>query len=90
MRNWLAVCRHLIKPKNIRITDLTEEFLRVKLEPKATYNLNKRHGHYDLLIINEWMLDNISDEFRAFLLEIFELRYKKYSTILCTKSNIKD
>ena len=35
------------------------------------------------------MLDNVSDDFRAFLLEIFELRYKKCSTILCTQAKVE-
>ena len=42
------------------------------------------------MIIDEWMLDNVSDDFRAFLLEIFELRYKKCSTILCTQAKVDD
>ena len=86
----VAVCRHLIKSKYIQIPDLKEEFLRAKLKPKGTYNLKKRYGRYGLLIVDEWMLNDVGDDIRAFLLEIFELRYKKCSTILCTQAKVED
>ena len=50
----------------------------------------RKHGAFQVLVLDEWLLSRPDDGFRRFLLEIFELRYDERSTIFCTQYRQKD
>ena len=83
-------CKRQISTRYVRLPDLKEEWEKAKLKPNGVRNLKRRYGRYSLLVVDEWMLEPITDEFRNLVLEIFELRYKRCSTILCTQAKVED
>ena len=47
----------------------------------STYLSSSKFASYDLLVIDEWLIFSLSIDDIRFLYELFELRYKKSSTI---------
>lgn len=43
-----------------------------------------------MLVIDEWLLDEASENLRGMLLELFERRYDSASTVFCTQYAKKD
>lgn len=50
----------------------------------------KKFSNYKLLILDEWLLDDLSDEEQHFLLELIERRHDCSSTIFCTQYKKED
>lgn len=46
---------------------------------------SEKYGSYGLLIIDEWLMDDISDEEQHFIFELIERRHDEASTIFCTQ-----
>lgn len=61
-----------------------------KLRPGATAKLIKKYGNYQVLVLDEWLLDKPDDDFRSMLMELTELRCESKSTIFCTQYQQKD
>ena len=47
-------------------------------------------ANYSLLVIDEWLIFNLSDDDIRFLHELFELRYNRASTIFVGQYPVKD
>ena len=45
----------------------------------------KKYSSYSLLIIDEWLMDEISTEEQHFIFELIERRHDENSTIFCTQ-----
>ncbi len=74
----------------IRIPDLEEEWRASKLRPGASRKLIRKYGNFQVLVLDEWLLDKPDDDFRGMLMELTELRCDGKSTIFCTQYQKKD
>ena len=83
-------CRHQIKTKYIRLPDLLMEFEEAHLIPGNEKKLLNRYSRIPLLILDEWLMADISAEELHFLFELMERRSDSTSTIFCTQYSKKD
>ena len=49
-----------------------------------------RFSNYHLLVLDEWLMSELSDEESHFILELIEKRYDTKSTIFCTQQKVSD
>lgn len=84
------VCKQEIRTRYIRLPDLLIEQDEATLKPKGVMNLITKFSNYGLLIINDWPLDDLSEDDLKFLFEIIERRYDSGSTIYCTQFRKSD
>ena len=52
--------------------------------------LLKKYGNCKLLILDEWLLDNLNDDEQSFIFELMERRHDVSSTIFCSQFRIED
>jgi DNA replication protein DnaC len=78
-------CKQRIKTRYVRLPDILMEHDEARLVPKAKTRLLKKYCGYGLLVIDEWLLEDISDEEQHFLFELVERRHDAASTIFCTQ-----
>ena len=83
-------CKQEIRTRYVRLPDLLIERDEATLKPKGVTNLIKKFSNYGLLIIDEWLLDDLLEEDLKFLFEIIERRYDSGSTIYCTQFRKSD
>ena len=83
-------CRHQIKTKYIRLPDLLMEFDEALLIPGREKKLLSKYARIPLLILDEWLMADISAEELHFLFELMERRSDSTSTIFCTQYSKKD
>lgn len=96
-KTWLATaygvqaCRQYYKVNYTRLPDLLEEFKIAKYQADGSYSkLMKKLMNIDLLILDEWLLFELSKEEATLLLEIINSRYvAKKSNIYCSQFDIK-
>lgn len=91
-KTWIAnalgiqACRQFRKVKYIRLPELIDELALAKFEADGSYRkLIKKYTKIELLIIDEWLLMDISLEDSMHIFEIIEARLKKSSTIFCSQ-----
>lgn len=83
-------CRKQIKTRYIRMPDLLMEYDDSKLVNGQTKKLINKYAGIPLLILDEWLMSDISDEEIHFLFELTERRSDTSSTIFCTQYSRKD
>lgn len=83
-------CKREIRTRYIRLPDLLIERDEATLKPKGVTNLITKFSNYSLLVIDEWLLDDLSEDDLKFLFEIIERRYDSGSTIYCTQFRKSD
>ncbi|MEI3615020.1 IS21-like element helper ATPase IstB [Pseudogracilibacillus sp. SO30301A] len=82
----VSACRQFYKVKYIRLPELLDELTLAKLAADGSYRkLIKKYTKVNLLILDEWLLTNLSTDEAAILLEITESRHKTASTIFCSQ-----
>ncbi|WP_438314238.1 IS21-like element helper ATPase IstB [Sporosarcina sp. FA9] len=82
----VAACRQSYKVKYIRLPELLDELTLAKLTADGSYRkLIKKYTKADLLILDEWLLTDLSTDEATILLEITESRHKSASTIFCSQ-----
>lgn len=79
-----AACLKGLKTKYIRLPDLLTELALSRAEGEFAKFL-RRYEKIDLLIIDEWLLLPTNLNQASDLLELFERRYRKRATILCSQ-----
>lgn len=77
-------CRQLNKTKYIRLPDLLEEFAEKSLLPGGKNKVLNKYATYQVLVLDEWLMPDLSKEDVEFILELTERRYDSTSTIFCT------
>lgn len=83
-----SACYKTYRVKYIRLPDLLMAFEESKLTSVNYYKkFLEKYERYDLLIIDEWLMQNISTEEQFFLFELIERRYGNSSTIFSTQYN---
>lgn len=78
-------CLHGIRTRYIRIPDLLMLRDEASLIPQGIPKLLKKFANYKLLILDEWLLDDLTDEEQFFLFELIERRHDTSSTVFCTQ-----
>jgi DNA replication protein DnaC len=78
-------CKQRIRTRYIRLPDLLMEHDESTLAAQSKVKLLKKYSGFGLLIIDEWLLDDISDDEQHFLFELIERRHDSASTIFCTQ-----
>lgn len=83
----IAACRQFYKVKYTRLPELLDEFKIAKNQPDDSYKkLMKKMSKMECLIIDEWLLHDLTDEELYLTMEIIERREKITSTIFCTQT----
>ena len=78
-------CRHLYRTRYYRTSEMFEE---LNLAYQTTGNISKkatRISNYQLLILDEWLLNIPSEIELRFILEILEKRYDNWPTIIISQ-----
>lgn len=83
-------CIHGIKTRYIRIPDLLMLRDEATLVPLGISKLLRKFTNYKLLILDEWLLDDLTEEEQHFLFELIERRHDNSSTIFCTQFKKED
>jgi len=83
-------CLQGIRTRYIRIPDLLMLRDEATLTPQGISKLLKRFSSYQVLIFDEWLLDDFNDEEQHFIFELIERRYDTTSTIFCTQYKKED
>lgn len=83
-------CKQRMRTFYVRVPDLEEEWKMTKLRPGASAKMLKKYAAFQVLILDEWLFDKPSDDFRSMLMELVELRCDGKSTIFCTQREKKD
>lgn len=82
----VSACRQFYKVKYVRLPELLDELSLAKLAADGSYRkVIKRYKKVDVLILDEWLLTDLSTEEASILLEITEARHKMTSTIFCSQ-----
>lgn len=91
-KTWIAnafgihACRQFYKVKYIRLPELLDELAVAKYEADGSFRkLIQKYKKFDLLILDEWLLTELSEEHALHVLEIIESRLKRASTIFCSQ-----
>lgn len=83
-------CQLRYRTYYIRMPDMEEEWLQAQDKPNGATKFLKKYASYNVLVIDEWLLDEPDSNIRTMLLELFERRYDNASTIFCTQYAKKD
>ena len=83
-------CMQGINTRYIRIPDLLMLRDEAGMKSQGISKLLKKFSNYKLLILDEWLLDDLSDEDQHFLFELIERRHDSTSTIFCTQYKKED
>jgi len=83
-------CIQGISTRYIRIPDLLMMRDEAVMTSQGIPKLLKKFSNYKLLILDEFLLDDLSDEEQHFLFELIERRHDSSSTIFCTQYKKED
>ena len=83
-------CKQRYSTRYVRLPDLLVEHDEEKTLRGNAKRLLKKYGSYGLLIIDEWLMDDISDDEQHFIFELVERRHDVASTIFCTQYKRED
>lgn len=82
----IQACRQFYKVKYIRLPELLDELAVAKYEADGSYRkLIQKYRKVDLLILDEWLLTDLTEENILHVFEIIEARLKRSSTIFCSQ-----
>lgn len=85
-----AACQHRYRALYVRMPELEEAWLQAADKPGGKEKFLRKYAAFHLLVIDEWLLDEPSENLRGMLLELFERRYDSVSTVFCTQYARKD
>lgn len=83
-----AACRDGISTRYIRIPDLFVLLEESELK-RGRNKLIKKFSNCPLLILDEWLINTMSEKEIEFIFELVERRYQCKSTIFCTQYKIE-
>lgn len=78
-------CLQGIRTRYIRMPDLLMARGEATLTPLGISKLLKKFSNYKLLILDEWLMNEFTDEEQHFVFELIERRHDASSTIFCTQ-----
>lgn len=83
-------CKQGIRTRYIRVPDLLMLRDEASAVRQGTVKLLNKFSGFSLLILDEWLFDELSDEDLHFLFELIERRYDTSSTIFCTQYKLEN
>lgn len=83
-------CRQLYRSMYIRVPDLLNEYADKSLLPGGKEKILRKYSGFKVLVLDEWLLNDLSKEEIEFLFELSERRYDISSTIFCTLYRTED
>lgn len=83
-------CIQGIRTRYIRIPDLLMLRDEASLSPHGVSKLLRKFTSYKLLILDEWLFEDISEDAQHFIFELIERRHDNSSTIFCTQFRRED
>lgn len=83
-------CLQGIRTRYIRIPDLLMLREEATLAVRGIPKLLKKFSSYKLLVLDEWLLDDLTSDEQHFLFELIERRHDASSTIFCTQYKKED
>ena len=78
------------RSRYIRVPDLMELLSEAMLTTSGRSKLLKKFSGYRLLILDEWLLNDLTELEQHFFFELIERRYDCTSTIFCTQYKRED
>lgn len=78
-------CRMRRSSRYIRLPDLLMERDELAATERSNAKILRKYARYELLVIDEWLTEDVDDLDISFLFELIERRYMAKSTVLCTQ-----
>ncbi len=78
-------CKKGIRSFYIRVPDLLIALDEARIKQNGVTKLLNKMAKFELLILDEWLLNDLSLEEEHFIFELIERRHEKASTIFCTQ-----
>lgn len=78
-------CNMRRSARYVRLPDLLMERDELAATERSDAKILKKYARYELLVIDEWLTEDVDDVAIRFLFELIERRYMSHSTILCTQ-----
>lgn len=85
-----SACRLGYRCRYIRMPDLLQLHDEALTTVTGVSKLIRKFEAYPLLILDEWLIDDLSRQQEHFLFELIERRYTDRSTMFCTQYRIED
>lgn len=95
-KSWLAccigneACKRKYRVRYVRIPDLLTLYEEAAVSKTGVSKMLTKWSNYDLLILDEFLLNDLTQPEQLFLFELIERRYDKTSTIFCTQYRMED
>lgn len=83
-------CKQGYRVSYIRMPDLLQLYAESSITPSGAAKLLKKYENYPLLILDEWLINDLTKQQEHFLFELIERRYTEGSTVFCTQYRIED
>lgn len=77
-------CRHLFRTRYIRLPDLLMEYADKSYDSGGRERILKKYTAFKVLVLDEWLISDLSKEEIGFLFELSERRFDTTATIFCT------
>lgn len=77
-------CRQLHRVRYIRLPELLSEYADKSLVPGGKGKVLNKYAAFKVLILDEWLIPDLSKEDIEFIFELSERRFDTTSTIFCT------
>lgn len=78
-------CNMRRSARYVRLPDLLMERDELAATERSDAKILRKYARYELLVIDEWLTEDVDDVAIRFLFELIERRYMSHSTVLCTQ-----
>lgn len=78
-------CRMRRSARYIRLPDLLMERDELAATERSNAKILRKYARYEILVLDEWLTEDVNDVDISFLFELIERRYAAKSTVLCTQ-----
>jgi DNA replication protein DnaC len=78
-------CRLRRSARYVRLPDLLMERDELSAVERSDAKILRKYARYELLVIDEWLTEDVDDVAIRFMLELVERRYMGKSTVVCTQ-----
>lgn len=90
-KSYLACClakqasRKRRSARYVRLPDLLMERDELAATERSNVKILRKYARYEILVLDEWLTEDVNDVDVSFLFELIERRYMAKSTVLCTQ-----
>ena len=78
-------CKKRRSARYVRLPDLLMERDELAATERSNAKIPRKYARYELLVVDEWLTEDVDDIDISFLFELVERRYAAKSTVLCTQ-----